>query len=150
MVSMFHIGITFQHVHWIWLHLWWEHICLSFQFLPYIVNCKNDHKFFLFLYPCIVGNETWKLLPSRNGEFISLFFESGFRHVTDVSQGTLEKLMQAELWWMPEQWGLSSLAILRNSDLCEWVSASLLEDERQVVQLLSVILKSAIPHQACE
>lgn len=105
MASMFSIGIISQHVHWIWLHLLWEHICLSFQFLPCITHCKTDHKFFLFLYPCIFGNETWQLLPSRNGEFISPFFESGFRHMADVGQGALKNLIQAEPWWMPEQCG---------------------------------------------
>lgn len=42
-----------------------------FSFLPYMVNGKTDHRFFLFLYPCHFCNEILQLLPLRSGEFVS-------------------------------------------------------------------------------
>lgn len=35
----------------IWTHLWWDIFSFLYIFLPYMVNCKTDHKFFLFLFP---------------------------------------------------------------------------------------------------
>lgn len=90
MEAMSPTGVIFQNFLWICTHLWWDIFsflyifCLIWSIAKLTTNSFSSY----FQNFC---SETLQPLPSKSGEFISLFFESGFRHVTDFGQWDIRK-----------------------------------------------------------